>query len=85
MRRLISLVAVVLVMAAIVLAGVVPAFAVKPSQPPQPPSESQFHPGQYVCFFEDPETGEFIVEENVPRGQTALFEEQGYFCFSQQF
>jgi hypothetical protein len=78
MRRIISLVVVVLVMAALVLASVVPAFAVKPSEPP---GAAQNHPGQYVCVDFDPE---FIVVENVPRGQTALFEEQGFECFPQR-
>jgi hypothetical protein len=80
MRRIISLVVVVLVMAAMVLASVVPAFAVPPSSPPAP---AQNHPGQYVCVGLDPD-GEFIVVENVPRGQTALFEEQGLDCFPQR-
>jgi len=83
MRRIISLVVVVLVMAAIVLASVVPAFAVKPVEPP---GAAQNHPGQYVCVAPepDPETGGLILVENVPRGQTALYEEQDYDCFSQQ-
>jgi hypothetical protein len=77
MRRIISLVVVVLVMAALVLASVVPAFAVKPSEPP---GAAQNPPGQYACIGEDPETGEIIFVENVPRGQTALFIE----CFPQR-
>ena len=79
MRRIILLVAVALVVAAMVLASVVPAFAVKP---PYPPNQSVYHQGQYYCFddtypYEDPDVS------NVPRGQVAEYVAQGYYCFQQ--
>jgi hypothetical protein len=85
MRRLISLVAVALVMAAMVLASVMPAFAVPPTQPPTPPGQSVYQPGQYYCYKYDPVTDTYIEEANVPRGQIASYEAQGYSCFSQRY
>jgi hypothetical protein len=78
MRRLISLVAVALVIAAMVLASVVPAFAVPP---PNPPPQQVYHPGQYYCFDTTFPYDEDVA--NVPYGQVATYEEQGYVCFRQ--
>jgi len=82
MRRLISLVAVSLVMAAMVLASVVPAFAVPP---PEPPPQSVYHQGQYYCYKYDPATGTYLEQPNVPRGQVAAYQAEGWFCYSQRF
>lgn len=83
MRRLISLVAVALVMAAMVLASVMPAFAAKPPYPPSPPNEALYHPGQYYCYYYDPYTGYYDEEYNIPRGQVATYVDEGWYCWEQ--
>jgi hypothetical protein len=61
MRRLISLVAVALVMAAMLVVLALPALAAPPAN----------KPGQYTCFRYS--TGQVFY--NVPQGQTALYDQ----------
>jgi hypothetical protein len=82
LRRIILLLSVVALMAAMVAATAVPALADKP---PYKPPQSEFRQGQYTCYFYDVGTDEYIVESNVPAGQASRYVEQGYNCYSQQF
>jgi hypothetical protein len=70
-RRGMLLVTVALLMVAIMMAGAIPAFAVKP--PPQHPPRQN----QYVCGSNDD------VQWNVPPGQVAKWQQMGYFCTPQ--
>ena len=73
MRRILLVMSVALVMAAVLVASAMPAFAAKP-----PANKNQYTCNKYTY---DPVTGETSTDTvlNVPKGQVANYE--GYYCF----
>jgi len=69
MRRIISLVVVALVMAAMLVAAL-------PALADQGPTK-----GQFTCERYNPFTGQYQVVTNVPRGQVAEYNQDGYYCY----
>ncbi len=74
MRRILLVMSVALVMAAVLVASAMPALAAPPP----------FKPGQYTCIKFDPFTGQLQQVNNVQQGQTATYVAAGFFCFSNQ-
>ncbi len=74
MRRILLVMSVALVMAAVLVASAMPALAAPPP----------FKPGAYTCVTYDPFTGQYQVANNVPQGQTATYVAAGWYCYSNQ-
>jgi hypothetical protein len=70
MRRIILVVTVALVMAAMLVAAL-------PALADQPPTT----PGQFTCYTYNPYYQEVT---NVPRGQVAIYNSAGYYCYRGQ-
>ena len=71
MRRVLIVLAVV---AMLVASAALPALAIPPTTTP----------GQFTCVRYDPFTGQFEEVDRGPRGQLAIYEAAGYFCFRGQ-
>ena len=71
MRRVLIVLAVV---AMLVASAALPALAIPPPTTP----------GQFTCEKYDPFTDQFSVVDRVPRGQIAVYEAAGYFCYRGQ-
>ena len=66
MKRILLL----LVVVAMLLASALPALAAPP------PTK-----GQFTCVKYDPFTGQYTEVDRVPRGQIAVYEAAGYYCY----
>ncbi len=71
MRRVLIVLAVV---AMLVASAALPALAIPPTTTP----------GQFTCVKFDPNTGQVTEVDRVPRGQIAIYEAAGYFCYRGQ-
>jgi hypothetical protein len=74
MKRIFSLLAVTVLMAVMLVALALPAFAAPPPTTP----------GQFTCERYDYNTGQFEVVRNVQRGQLLTYTTAGYYCYRGQ-
>ena len=74
MKRIFSLLAVTVLMAVMLVALALPAFAAPPPTTP----------GQFTCVRYDPFTGQEQVVNNVQRGQLLIYTSAGYYCYRGQ-
>jgi hypothetical protein len=71
MKRIVTVLTLAALMAAMLLASALPVLAIPPPTTP----------GQFTCILFDEDFNVIDEQQRVPRGQVAIYDAAGYICF----